>query len=300
MFLAPGQQVSLEELLLGLAIPSGNDAAVAVALRFAPSVEAFAELMNREAAALGLSRTRFVEPSGISIYNITTAREFAHFSRIYLDLWPESLMTYHSVREFSHPRAHNVGAPFRENPGTITQRNRNTLLGRVEGVDGIRTGYIDASGFNISLTAERDGTRFIVVILGAPSDRGGDRIRDEDGTRLLTWAFSRYKTIRPPQPGALEPVRIWKGRENHVEIVWGAPLEFTASVERGETLRWNIEAPAPLIAPLPAGSPAGNLVLYDSFGELRRVPLVTAHDIERGGFFKRLFDAIRLFFRRGR
>jgi len=299
MFLAPGQQVSLRELLLGLAIPSGNDAAVAVALRFAPSVPDFAERMNREAAAMGLARTRFVEPSGISGYNMTTAREFARFSRAYLDLWPESLRDYHSIREFSYPMAHNVAGAFRENPGTITQRNRNTLLGTVEGVDGLRTGFIYESGFNIVLTAERFGTRFIAVILGAPSGQGGDRIRDEDGRRLLEWAFSSYRTVRP-RLGALEPVRVWRGRQNYTVVAPNAPLEFTAPTGRAENISWRLDTGAPLVAPLPAGSPAGNLVLYDIFGELRRVPLVTIGEVERGGFFKRLFDSIRLLFVRRR
>lgn len=297
MFLAPGQQLSLRELLLGLSIPSGNDAAVAVALRFAPSVPAFVEMMNQEAAAMGLRVTRFVEPSGISGDNMTTAREIAHFSRMYLDLWPESLRDFHSVREFSYPRAEHVSDPFRDNPQTITQRNRNSLLGRVDGVDGIRTGFIYESGFNISLTAERDGTRFIAVVLGAPSSPGGDRIRDQDGQNLLEWAFSNYRTVRPTL-AALEPVRVWRGRENYIAINLNEPVEFTAPVNRGENISGHIETRFPLLAPLPAGSPVGDLVLFDSFGELRRIPLVTAREAERGGFFKRLFDSIRLFFMR--
>ena len=297
MFLAPGQQLSLRELLLGLSIPSGNDAAVAVALRFAPSVPAFAEMMNREAAAMGLARTRFVEPSGISGFNMTTAREFADFSRMYLELWPESLRDFHSVMEFSYPMAHNVASPFRENPGTITQRNRNSLLGRVNGVDGLRTGFIYESGFNIVLTAERDGSRFIAVILGAPSGPGGDRVRDDDGERLLEWAFERFRTIRF-NPGPLEPARIWRGRDNYVDIVVDAALDFTTLAERGNQLSWRIENETPLLAPLPAGSPAGTLVIYDDLGELRHIPLVTAREAERGGFFKRLFDSVRLFFQR--
>jgi len=295
MFLANGQQLSLRELLLGLAVFSGNDAAVATALRFAPSVEAFVEMMNREAADLGLAKTRFTEPSGISEYNMTTAREFASFCRIYLEAHPESLKDYHSVGEFAYPRAENVAEQYRENPGTRAQRNRNSLLGKLEGVDGLKTGYIDEAGFNIALTAERNGTRFIAVILGAPGGWGGDRLRDEDGRKLLEWAFYRYKTIRP-QPAAPEPVRVWKGRENYVDIEWSEGLDFTASAERGENLSWKTELEEPLIAPLPAGIKAGSFVLYDSFGELRRIPLVTAREVQRGGFFKRLFDSIRLFF----
>ena len=299
MYLANGQQLSLRELLLGLAVFSGNDAAVATALHFAPSVENFAEMMNREAAALGLVKTHFTEPSGISEYNMTTAREFASFCRFYLETHPESLEEYHSVREFAYPVARNVAEQYRENPGTRVQRNRNSLLGRLEGVDGLKTGYIDEAGFNIALTAERKGTRFIAVILGAPAGWGGDRIRDDDGRKLLEWAFASYKTIRP-RPETPKPVRIWKGRENYADIDWGEDLDFTASVERGEKLNWIIEIDYPLIAPLSAGSPVGRFVLYDSSGELRRLPLVIVREAERGGFFKRFFDSIRLFFRQFR
>jgi D-alanyl-D-alanine carboxypeptidase (penicillin-binding protein 5/6) len=169
-------------------------------------------------------------------------------------------------------------------------------LGRVEGVDGLKTGFIPESGFNISLTAERGGTRFITVIMGAPSGWGGDRVRDDDGERLLNWAFDRFKTKRV-DPGALAPARIWKGRDNYVDITINAPLAFTTFVERGELLSWFIHYDVTLLAPLPAGSSVGSLILFDNLGELRRFPLVTAREIERGGFLKRLFDSIRLFFR---
>ncbi|MCL2601188.1 MAG: D-alanyl-D-alanine carboxypeptidase [Treponema sp.] len=297
MFLAPGQQVSLRELLLGLAVPSGNDAAVAVALRLAPSVPEFAEMMNREAAALGLTATRFVEPSGISAHNMTTAREFAHFSRFYIQSWPESLREYHSVREFSYPMPHNVASAFQEAPGTISQRTRNALVGTLDGVDGIKTGFIFESGFNIALTAERNNTRFIAVIMGAPSGPGGDRIRNDDGRKLLEWAFASYRTIRP-RLALPEPARIWRGKQNYAPLKLGEMLEFTAAAERGEMLSGRVELQTPLVAPLAAGTPVGNFVLYDTIGELRRIPLLAADDVARGGFFKRLFDSIRLLFTR--
>ena len=295
MQIANGQRLSLRDLLLGMAVFSGNDAATATALRFSPSVEAFVGMMNREAEALGMHRTFFVDPSGYWEDNMTTAREFAEFCRIYLEAHPESLRDYHSVREFAYPRPENVPERYRENPGTRVHINNNTLLRRVDGVDGLKTGYIPEAGYNIALTAERDGTRFIAVILGAPAGWGGDRLRDDDGRKLLSWAFGRYKTLRP-RPEMPEPVRVWKGKENYTSIDWGAPLDFTAPIERGENLSWNIEPEGPLIAPLPFGSHAGTLVLYDSLGELRRIPLVTRQGVEKGGFFKRLIDSIRLFF----
>ncbi|MDR3333925.1 MAG: D-alanyl-D-alanine carboxypeptidase [Treponema sp.] len=300
MFLAPGQIVTLKELLLGLAIPSGNDAAVAVALYFTPTVGEFVERMNREARSLGLSRTRFVEPSGISEDNLTTALEFALFCKEYLTLHPETLQDYHSVREFAYPKAENMRAVYRSRPGTIRQYNHNTFLERFEGTDGLKTGYIDEAGYNIAITTERNGTRFIMVILGAPAVYGGDRIRDQDGMRLLAWAFEHFKTLRPVL-GDLPPVPIWKGKENYAEILPSEVLEFTTFTDRAtgpvESLRWEIELLDPIIAPLPQGSSVGDLVLYDEVGELRRMPLITAWDLEPGGFFKRLWDSIRLFFR---
>jgi D-alanyl-D-alanine carboxypeptidase (penicillin-binding protein 5/6) len=251
--------------------------------------------MNLEAASMGLARTRFVDASGYSEENMTTAREFAEFCRIYLELYPGSLAEYHSVREFAYPRAENA-AEQRENPETRMHRNTNNLLGRVEGVDGIKTGYIPESGYNIALTAERDRTRFIALILGGPSQWGGDRIRDEDGRKILEWAFANYKTIQP-DIGPLEPVRIWKGRKNYANIALSLPLDFTALKERGAALSWRINYEDPLIAPIPEGTAVGGLVLYDNFGELRHIPLITAENTERGGFFKRFFDSIRLFFR---
>jgi D-alanyl-D-alanine carboxypeptidase (penicillin-binding protein 5/6) len=296
MFLAAGQQVSLRELLLGLAIPSGNDAAVAVALCIAPSVEAFAALMNQEARRIGLVNTHFVEPSGISEYNYTTALEFARFCGVYLSLHPETLTELHSVPEFAYPKTENVGAAYRNRPGTIVQYNHNQLLGEVEGVDGLKTGYIDEAGYNIALTAERKDTRFIAVLLGAPAGYGGAQIRDEDGRKLLAWGFDHFKTLRP-ETGPLPPLRIWKGRTDWVPVVPGEPLEFTVYAERGTSLYQELVLIDPVVAPLPADSIMGTLVLSDEIGELRRIPLVTTEAVQAGTWWKRLRDGLALFFR---
>jgi D-alanyl-D-alanine carboxypeptidase (penicillin-binding protein 5/6) len=299
MLLAAGQRVSLWELLLGMAVPSGNDAAVAVALRFAPSVEDFAERMNREARGFGMTKTRFVEPSGVSEDNITTAMEYASFCRDYLARHPDVLRDLHSQAEFAYPKRENVAEAYRDDPHTIVHRNRNNLLGAVDGVDGFKTGYIDESGYNIALTAERDGTRFIAVLLGAPASAAGIRIRDDDSRNLLEWGFDNFKTLGVPAP-PLEPARVWKGRANRTGLVpaggMGANWVFTTYAGRGGSLRWETELAEPLIAPLPAGAEAGTIALWDEFGELKRVPLLTTDAVEQGHFFRRLWDSIRLFF----
>jgi D-alanyl-D-alanine carboxypeptidase (penicillin-binding protein 5/6) len=300
MFLAPGQIVTLREIMLGLAVSSGNDAAVAAALHLAPSVSDFALMMTMEARRMGLVKTTFTEPSGISETNITTAAEFAVFCREYLRLHPQVLREFHSVPEFAYPKASNVAEAYRNRPNTIVQSNRNTLLS-FPGVDGLKTGYIDESGYNIALTAQRNGTRFIAVILGAPAQPGGAGIRDRDGERLLSWAFENFKTVRPAV-GPSEPVRLWKGRDKWAELEIAAPLTengplmFTSPSERAASLSLREEIDSPLIAPLPAAYPVGWLVISDTHGELHRVRLLTAREYPKGNIFKRIWDSIRLFF----
>jgi D-alanyl-D-alanine carboxypeptidase (penicillin-binding protein 5/6) len=297
MFLAPGQKVTLREIMLGLAVSSGNDAAVAAALHLAPNMNDFAALMTAEARRMGLRVTRFTEASGISEYNMTTAAEFAYFCRQYLEQHPQSLGLFHSVPVFSYPMADNVPEIFRANPRTITQDNRNNLLRTFPGVDGLKTGFIREAGYNIALTARRNDTRFIAVILGAPSVPRGSRIRDADGERLLSWAFDNFKTVRP-LVRQIENARLWKGREKTVELRLDAPAAFTSPVYRAASLDYKAVIPNHLIAPLPEGFPAGYIVFFDEYGELSRAPLVTVRAYAKGNIFKRIWHSIVLLFKR--
>jgi len=303
MFLGPGQRVTLRELLLGLAVCSGNDAAMAIALYLAPSVNAFADRMNQEVQRLGLLQTHFVEPSGISEYNVTTAREFAAFCRFYISEHPEALTSFHSVWEFAYPKAENVAEAYKENPRTIKQTNRNLLLDTLEGVDGLKTGYIIESGYNIALTAKRGETRLLAVLLGGPgrSSLHGGQIRAEDGAKLIEWGFAHYKTLHL----ALNPLpqpRIWKGTVNRANLlISGASADhhtnkiiFTTEKQRGIELQQRVELFEPLIAPLEVGSVVGHLVIYDELGILQSIPLTVEETIPKGNFFKRLFDSIVL------
>jgi len=296
MFLEPGQRVTLREILLGLSVSSGNDAAVAAALRLAPSMRDFGVMMNEEAKRLGLYITRFDEASGISVYNKTTAAEFASFCRQYIIMHPQSLVDFHSVQEFSYPLEENVLERRRNNPRTITQFNNNSLLRTFPGVDGLKTGFINESGFNIALTAQRDQTRFILVLLGAPSGRGGSRIRASDSTRLLSWAFENFKTVRL-EFGILEE-RLWKGKSNIALIAGTEPDVFTVHSNREGPIRGLIEIPKPIIAPLAAGEKVGYRIVFDDIGELYRTPLVTIEAYERGNVFKRFWHSIQLLFRK--
>ncbi len=299
MFLAPGQTVTLRELLLGLAVASGNDAAVAVAIHASGSVAAFVERMNKEASLLGLEKTKFVEPSGISELNSTTAREFAAFCRAYLERHPYALRDFHSVKEFAYPKPENLPDTYRSAPGTIVQYNRNLLLGEIDGVDGLKTGFIIESGYNIALTAERSGTRLLAVLLGGPgtSSAQGGRIRAEDGGTLLNWGFDRFRTIRP-EIERLEPLRIWKGSRKLAELVPGERLEFTAHKERALKVSYSIVRQKDAAAPIRMGTKLGELVFFDETGPLKTVPLVAAEEVPLGNLLRRFSDSLTLFFLR--
>jgi len=302
MFLEPGQTVTLREIMLGLCISSGNDAAVAAALRLAPTMKDFAEMMTQEARSMGLSVTRFTESSGISGLNMTTAYEYAIFVRNYVKLHPHSLKEFHSVLSFTFPLAANMPPARRYNMVTYTQENQNSLLRTFPGVDGLKTGYIIESGYNIALTALRNDTRFILIILGAPNVTAGPRIRAEDGTNLLNWAFDNFKTVRPDKSRAREicvdAAQLWKGKANTVSLELINEIDFTAPVNRAESLKYEVVIPGYLTAPLPKGYAAGYLLISDEEGELFRTPLVTAAAYEKGNFFKRLWHSIVLFFKK--
>jgi D-alanyl-D-alanine carboxypeptidase (penicillin-binding protein 5/6) len=301
MFLDQGQVVTLHELLLGLAIPSGNDAAIAVALHLAPTIEDFAAMMNAEARRMGLVKTYFVEPSGISEKNMTTAAEFARFCREYMRLHPETIANYHTIPELAYPKEENLPVYQRGTGKTpIVQQNHIPLLGEFDGADGLKTGYIDEAGYNAAVTAERDGTRFIVVVLGVPVELGsfwGPRARADDCRKLLEWVFASYKTLRPPAPD-IPLARIWKSRQKFIPLKPAENIVTTVLVERGSDSRWEIELISPVIAPVASGTEAGRLRLYDKDGLLREISLVTTEEAERGGFWRRLWDSIALFFRR--
>jgi D-alanyl-D-alanine carboxypeptidase (penicillin-binding protein 5/6) len=278
---------------------------VAVAWHLSPVrnkdfIAAFAGLMNREAAQLKLGGTRFVEPSGIDENNLTTARDFARFCVEYLRLHPEAIADYHTVPELAYPQEHNLPVYQRgKSSQTILQLNHVPLLGAFDGADGLKTGYIDEAGYNAAVTAQRGDGRFIAVVLGVPAELGatwGARARTEDCRALLAWAFENYKTLRLPSPDIPEP-KLWKGTRRTLPLAAGAPAALTTTISRGENLRWEVEVSEPLVAPIQAGRQVGEARLFDDEGLLRSEPVLAAEDVDRGGFFRRLWDSVLLFFR---
>ena len=305
MFLAEGQIVTLRELLLGLAVASGNDAAVAVAHYVSGSVDKFIERMNREMELLGLEKTRFVEPSGYSELNLTTPREFAAFARTYLSRYPESLEAFHSQASISYPQEHNLAEWHKGKEQPIFQRNTNKLLDSLPGCDGLKTGFIYESGYNLSLTAQRGETRFISVTMMGPGVGSveGNRYRVADGTNLMEWAFSTFATHFKAD---VEPLAIpvLGGHKNSVvlaplhtnDLTVPAILKDQSPAAAANSITAQISIPSYIQAPLRAGDVVGKITYSLGNIVLEEVPLLAVTSIEQGNIFKQLVDKLAVDF----
>lgn len=299
MYLQPGMRVSVLDLMRGMAVVSGNDAVFALARRVSGSNEAFALLMNRAVAGLGFPAMRFVEPSGLSELSAVTARDFAAFSRRYLELHPGAPAELHSIRYIEFPRPEHSTADYVPE-GRIIQYNRNNLVLDYPGCDGLKTGFIIEAGYNLAATAERDGTRFILASLGGEGSGGlgGGTARDRDGTALLDWAFRTFATRRP-DIGTLPPVRSFFGAVRGFTPVPAAPLAVTLPLAEASGIRAVVEVSPWIDAPVAKGARVGEVRYLTATGMVaRRVDLVAPAEIPRGNLFVRIRDAFARFFQR--
>ena len=298
MFIEEGQKVTLRECLLGLAIPSGNDAAVAVAKYICGDVDSFIERMNYEMKQLGLEKTHFADTSGYSEHNQTTASEFLKFIRKYVDFFPGSIEEFHSLKLFAYPEIENYGKNNGSVHGKIVQYNHNLLVGRVDGVEGLKTGYIDESGFNVSLSAERDGMHLIGVIMGSRAETPKEcRIRGSfDAAVLLTYGFSSFRTVTI-RPELKEQIRLWKGNNKYLEIDFPENVVVTVPLNRLENLSYDFEIREPVRAPLKKDGSVGVLNIYSGHEIYKTFPLKIKEDISKSGLFKSMLDEVAIYIR---
>jgi serine-type D-Ala-D-Ala carboxypeptidase (penicillin-binding protein 5/6) len=292
MNLGPGQIVTVEELMRGTAIASGNDAATALAEYVAGSTQSFVRLMNDEARFLGYSVTHFSDPSGLREDNRVTAREFADFCRRYVTLHPEALKELHSLREFEYPLAQNIPDGRLLPRATKKQFNSNYLVWDGWGVDGLKTGHLDDDNFTAAITARRGDSRLIAVLLGVSgrSLEEGARNRLNDGMALLSYGFRTYTTLALDPP-YLSPVRVWKGETRELPIVPSAPVYLTVRPTEMDKLYYSVLLSTPLVAPLMRGQKVGELVYTSGSQVVGRIPLIAAAAVQRAGLFRRIWDA---------
>lgn len=300
MFLEPGQQVTLDELLTGLAVASGNDAAVAISDHISGSVSNFVSVMNQTVKELGFQQMSFVEPAGLSPQNQITAREYAQFVKLYLDRHAEVIEKYHSVEEIIYPKWENLpparqALTSKENYNqAISQWNRNGLLG-MNGIDGLKTGFIDEAGYNIALTAKRGDMRLIAVLLGVegrdPAE--GSARREDEGMALLNYGFDNFLTVKPELP-TTKPVKVYKGAAG--EVVLSAQGVGALTVKKGQeaSLTTTVHQEAEVIAPVAKGTRLGEVIYSADGEEVGRIELVAASDVEQGGFVRRIWDGLVL------
>ncbi|MGA2640297.1 MAG: D-alanyl-D-alanine carboxypeptidase family protein [Spirochaetia bacterium] len=295
MHLGPGQIVTVEELMKGVAIASGNDAATALAEYVAGSTPEFVRMMNDEARFMGYSTMHFTDPAGVGTENRVTARELADFCRRYIELHPGALEELHSLREFDYPLPQNVPGMQPAQLETKKQYNGNWLVWDRIGVDGLKTGHLDNSNFTAAITARRGSMRLIAVLLGVPgkSLTDGARNRTEDSMALLTWGFRNFTAIELDPP-TLPAVRVWMGARREIPIDIAGPVQLMARPEELSRLTYTVLARTPLVAPVYEGQQVGDLVYSAGTEEVGRIPLLAAADVQSAGVLRWAWDGIVL------
>jgi serine-type D-Ala-D-Ala carboxypeptidase (penicillin-binding protein 5/6) len=277
MFIEPNRPVTVEALIRGMIVQSGNDACVALAERIAGSEEAFVGMMNSEAARLGMTNTRFANSSGLPDPELyTTANDLARLASALIRDFPEFYRIY-SEREYTYNK--------------ITQPNRNRLLWLDSTVDGMKTGYTSAAGYCLVSSAVRGPRRLISIVLGTESEAA----RAQESLKLLNYGFQFFDTVRLYQAGQeLSRFQVWKGEVKEVPV--GFLEDFVMSMPKGQVdrVKASLESSQPVLAPIERGQTIGTLTLTADGKEIGRYPVVALEEIKVGGFFSRLWDAIVL------
>ncbi|MEN4921182.1 D-alanyl-D-alanine carboxypeptidase family protein [Achromobacter spanius] len=283
MFLEPGSKVSVDDLLRGLMIQSGNDAAVALAEAVSGSVEAFVARMNDTAARLGLHATHFASPHGLpDPGTYSTASDLSILATRYIRDYPQLYKAYDSAKQFTFNK--------------ITQPNRNRLLWLDPSVDGLKTGHTDSAGYCIVATARRpngaDQRRLITVVVGTASDK----LRTQESRELLEWGFQGFNTIKLYARGqAVATPEVWKGEVDSLKA--GFARDAYVTVPAGAKVESVWTPQAPLVAPITAQSTVGALRVMVDGKPAMQFPVVALEPVAEAGFAGRAWDSIRLWWR---
>ncbi|MBT8141583.1 MAG: D-alanyl-D-alanine carboxypeptidase [Gammaproteobacteria bacterium] len=278
-YLEINTRVKLIDLLRGLIIQSGNDAAIALAEHVAGNEEAFASLMNEYAKELGLNNTNYRNSTGYTDdMHYTTARDIATLSKALINDFPVHYAMY-KEKEFTY--------------NNIKQSNRNNLLWRDDSIDGIKTGHTEAAGYCLAASAKKKGMRLITVVLGTNSAKA----RINASQTLLNYGFSFFeaKTLYSPGQTIFEQ-RVWKAEQENVGLSSKHAVAVTIPRGRYQDLKISSNIPAQIIAPLSKDSVVGNLEISLDNKIIASAHLYPVSDIEQAGIFKRAIDSMKLWF----
>ncbi|BBT14842.1 D-alanyl-D-alanine carboxypeptidase family protein [Metapseudomonas otitidis] len=279
MFVKVNTQVALSDLLHGIIIQSGNDASVAVAEHIAGSEDAFADMMNTTAEKLGMKNSHFMNATGLpNPEHYSSAHDMALLARAIIYEDPAHYAIY-SQKEF-----------FWNN---IKQPNRNLLLWRDKTVDGLKTGHTDEAGYCLVASAVRDNQRLIAVVFGTNSEQA----RAAETQKLLTYGFRFFETKTFYQKGTeLAKAQVWKGTAREVKAGLANDLTMTLPKGQLQKLQAAMTLSPQLVAPIKQGDVIGKVEVKLDDKVVHSADLVALEAVEEGGFFRRLWDSIRLFF----
>ena len=281
MFVGVNTNVSVEDLLRGIVIQSGNDASVAIAEHIAGSEDAFADMMNQYAEVLGLEQSFFMNSSGLDsdeYYNRMSARDLALLSRATIGNHPEFYPMY-AEREFTY--------------NDIRQPNRNTLLFRDRNVDGLKTGWTDRAGYCLVTSAERDGMRLIAVVMGTESENA----RAVETQKMLTYGFRYYETWKLNDSGQiLTSVPVWSGERNTLDLGLSEEVYVTIQRGRGEELQAAVNVDEVIYAPVETGQIMGAVEITLDGEPVYSGEVAALQGVARGGVMKRMTDWFSLRF----
>lgn len=279
MFIEPRKAVSVDELLHGVIIQSGNDASIAVAELIGGTEDAFVEKMNAEAARLKLAGTHFTNATGLSgPQHYSTAADMARLAAALIRDFPEFYPIY-SQKEFRY--------------NNITQSNRNRLLWTDPYVDGVKTGHTDAAGWCLIASAKRGERRLVSVVLGAASDSS----RAAESQKLLNWGFQSFDTVALYQSGKpVTTLRVWKGTAHDVKAGFVADRYLTLPKGKADKLALTLESKEPLIAPVLNGQPVGVVKVALEGQPMTEFPMIALEEVPLANLFGRAVDTVKLWF----
>jgi D-alanyl-D-alanine carboxypeptidase (penicillin-binding protein 5/6) len=264
MFIKVGSQVRVDDLLKGIAIASGNDACIALAEYMAGSAEVFVSKMTEKAKLLGMNDSQFKNSDGMPAEGqYTTALDMAILAKRYIEDHPEAL-AIHSMTEFEY--------------NGIRQGNRNTLLAKNIGVDGLKTGHIEESGYHLAVTAKREGQRMIAVVMGCDKVKK----RAPEAQKLLEYGFKNFSTVEAVKKGTtFGPVKVKRGKLNEVTLIASEDARVTVAKGKEKAVSAIPELPPSIVAPIKKGQVVAKMLIQNEGKTLKEVRLLASSDVEK-------------------
>ncbi|MFW2829973.1 D-alanyl-D-alanine carboxypeptidase family protein [Sphingomonas sp. ID0503] len=288
MFLSAGEQVSVGDLLKGIVVLSGNDACVVLAEHISGTEPAFVALMNRKAKEIGLKSSNFGTSNGWPDNGVTyvTARDLAELAARTIQDHPKLYKSFYSIPNFTWGKTLGSGAD-------ITQANRDPLLGRVQGADGLKTGHTEEAGYGFTGSAEQKGRRLVMVVAGLTSFNQ----RAQQSVAFMEWGFRAWQSKKLVAAGKqVQTAEVQMGDASTVGLVAPKDLAVTVPAGLGQDVKATVAYNGPIKAPIKKGQHIADLVVRTPDAPPQRLPLVAANDVGEAGFFGRIWNGLNSFF----